>query len=570
MNRTAALRVTTPAMAQTRAPREAWRYELRYRGALRHEGTGPTIAIGESGELVVPGLGGAHVLASGSRVHAVAGLTGVVIVDGVERGLPNEGALLRAGDRAVLRPVDHPEIEIAIERAVRERIAISRAPAIPWREAVYGLTFAACVCAFIGVKVAASPLKQKKTQDDRDRELVHAWLDDVPIAVVRPLPVVEVQPLEPPEPANTGTPESAGDEGLDDARIETPEVASNAEVDEAAPAKPKKLRRRQRDDDARMMDIITSVERGGGSELVAILGTSEVASLSAIADAPIDDEVYGGLLIGGVGIAADEVTPAPVDGVPGGVAGGVPGGAVPPQMLPVDVEHADADVEGIAATPSCDLEFDPKPRLDVVFVVDATRPMSETLDTLARQVGALQARAEGARPRYGLVAFADDVEFSRLDALTATELRVAIAGLAADARARVDEPDARDDVLGALERAREFPWGEGRETLRMIVLVTDADYADKGETLGEHTVVHSHDRVAKRLAADSIRVVSMTHHPVPGLDRGRRGRTSLPEATAGLALDDDVLHGAEGLADALGDLLRNPVCKTTVLETIIE
>jgi len=551
-------------MAQTRA-NPTWRFELRYRGAVRHVGVGPVVRVGEGGELVVPGLGGVHVLADGPRLHAVPGLVGTI-----------------AADAATLQVVAHPEIEIAIERVVPERIDISRTPAVPWREAVYGIAFAACVSAFIGVKVAASPLRQKSVQD-RDRELVTAWLEEVPIAVVPPLPIVELAPPPPSAPQTGNASEPAGDDGLDDARIETPEVASNAEVDEKAPPRPKKLRRRQRDD-AMVLDEITALRGDENYAVLSALGSTEDNVLGGLIGASIDDvEGYGGLGMSGVGVAPaevpsdsiavrerepDGVSGGVVGGVPGGVVGGVTGDAVPPQVLPAD--ESDADVEGVAGKPACELEFDPKPRLDVVFVVDATQPMSKTLANLARQIGALQDRVSATRPRYGLVAFADDVQLARLDALTEAELRVAIAGLSADAQVRPEEPDTKDDVLGALDRAREFPWGDTRDTLRMIVLVTDADYADKGEQIGEHTVAHSHDRIAKKLAADSIRVVSMTHHPVPGLDRGRRGRTSLPEATAGLALDDSAIHADDGLADALGDLLRNPVCKQSLIETIVD
>ncbi len=518
-------------MASTSAP--SWRVELWYRGELRTQTRRDVVVVGESGALVVPGLGGVHVLACGDRIEHVDGLLGV----------DTSGLVPGLDVRTTLRVAAHPEIELVLVRERLERHEISRMPMWPWREAVYGLAFAACVCAFISVKVAVSPAR---VREQEDRELAQELLVDVPIAFVVPPPVIEVAPAEP-APALASPPTDR--EGPDATDVDAPEISEVAQLVEEAPPKPKTKRRRRAPE---VEELAAYGVLGLADNSIGGLIGDEVAMMDEITARPTVDLLAESIV---------EPTITPKEIVPEEVAEGVPGG------VPATVDGPDG--EGVDAEPTCTMEDDPKPKIDIVFVVDATSPMAKVQWHLSQQVKDLDRSLAEKDVRYGLVAFGDDVELARVQPMKADELAAALESMKEAATERPLDAEVRDDVLGALDRAREFPWGDTRDTLRMIVLATDNDYGDRGDVLGEHTVGHSHARVAEQLADDSIRVSSITRQRVPGLDRERDGHASIPMATAGIAMRESVVYPRGGLADALGDLLRNPVCRKNLADVIV-
>jgi hypothetical protein len=513
----------------------SWRVELWYRGQLRSTTRRDVVLVGDGGHVVVPGLNGSHVLACGDRIECVEGLLGV----------DARGCAPALDARTTLHVAAHPEIEVVLVRERLERVEVSRVPMLPWREAVYGLAFAACVCAFISVKVAVSPAR---VREQEDRELAQELLVDVPIAFVVPPPVIDVTPIEPSPEA----PAPSERDGVDETVTDVPEISEVAQLVAEAPPKPKAKRRRH---EPEIVDHGTLTLVGVAAEN----SIGDMVVMSELRAAESDDEyVYGGL-IGhepGYVVAAREE-------VPTRVPGGVPGGVVE------DAARTGEDAEGIDAEPTCAIEDDPKAKVDIVFVVDATAPMAKVHGHLSQQVADLNRRLVDSHPRYGLVAFGDDVELAKLTPMDSTELAAALEGMKEAAETRPLDAEVRDDVLGALDRAREFPWGDTRDTLRLIVLVTDNDYGDRGDELGEHTVAHSHARVADQLADESIRVSSITRRRVPGLDRERNGHSSIPAATAGIALRESVVYPRGGLADALADLLRNPVCLENLADVLV-
>lgn len=520
----------------------SWRVELWYRGELRAETRRDVVVVGEGGAIVVPGLGGAQLLACGDRIEHVDGLVGI----GTAGLVPGLDA------RTTLRVASHPEVELVLVRERVERAPISRMPMLPWREAVYGLLFAACVSAFISVKVAVSPARAREQQD---RELAQELLVDVPIAFAVPPPVIEVAPVE---PVPVAVPPALDPAGVDATDLDVPEVSEVAQLVEQAPPKPKTKRRRHAREAEELAEygIIGSMESSSdnyiGGEMVMSALRSDGPSIDLIQSAVAPKELV------------DEVADPVVGGVPGGVAD-----APPQEIVHPEIAREDEEVEGVAASSTCAMEDDPKPKLDIVFVVDATSPMAKVQGHLSRQVKDLDRRLADKDVRYGLVAFGDDVELARVQPMKADELAAELETMKQAASQRPLDAEVRDDVLGALDRAREFPWGDTRDTLRLIVLATDNDYGDRGDVLGEHTVGHAHARVAERLADESIRVSSITRQRVPGLDRARDGHASIPEVTAGIALRESVVYPPGGLADALAELLRNPVCRKNLADVLV-
>lgn len=479
------------------------------------------VSVGEGGDVVLPGLGDARLLASETRVHAVPGLE--LVVGDESHAIPDGGVELAPGEWVKLRVAAHPEIELVVGRERIEPVPISRLPIPPWREAAYGVAFAACMASLISVKVAASPVRQREQQD---RELAQELLVDVPIAFALPPPLLAESPAEP-----DAKPTEATAPVVDDGEVDVAEVSEVAQLDPAAKPKPRKRRAPRRTEEGVAMILGVA---GGTGELVNVLDS--VGS---------DASPFAAALT-----SADAVLPTIVVGE--------------------TAEPAAEDVPGVAATPSCELEYDAKDRIDIVLVVDASAPMAKVLANLADRVPELHRTLADKQVRYGLVAFADQVELTRLDSLTKDEVRVALLELSRQAQDREPDADVRDDVLGALDRAHEFSWGARRDTLRMMVLVTDNDFGDRGERLGEHEVKPSYARVVDELADDSIRVTTVTRRKVPGLDDGRGDHPSLPAATGGIALRESTLYPTDGLADAMRDLLRNPVCRKNIVDVLVE
>ncbi len=82
--------------------------------------------------------------------------------------------------------------------------------------------------------------------------------------------------------------------------------------------------------------------------------------------------------------------------------------------------------------------------------------------------------------------------------------------------------------------------------------------------------VHDWSEVTARVKQDDVRVVVIGASSIERLERSSDDE-ALWSRSGGLALRTSELRaGTLELADAFADLLRNPVCVTTLLETLVD
>ncbi len=118
------------------------------------------------------------------------------------------------------------------------------------------------------------------------------------------------------------------------------------------------------------------------------------------------------------------------------------------------------------------------PRLDVVFVIDATGSMADEIDVVKQHIQAMMSRIRGGRPaprvRFGLVAYRDhgDEFVNRVFDLAEDPgiVESAVRQLQADGGG--DTPEAVAEALHAA--LHEIRWDEAQGTSRMLFLVGDA------------------------------------------------------------------------------------------------
>ncbi|MBA3550373.1 MAG: hypothetical protein H0T76_28190, partial [Nannocystis sp.] len=201
-------------MTKLAAPRTAngsgWGVSLRYHGTtlkdLRLRGDRP-LRAGEGPEcaLVVPGLGGAVVLATGSVLARVVGLGGVVRRGGELLSYEAEEQLVLApGDHATLTLDAHPEITLELRREEFERIPLATLFHVRElaRQLVLGAGLLAGLVLLSRQVTPVSVLEVKGDPDVPNSELVRAMF----IAAAE-APRIELHPLEfqriapPPAPA---------------------------------------------------------------------------------------------------------------------------------------------------------------------------------------------------------------------------------------------------------------------------------------------------------------------------------------------------------------------------------
>ena len=212
-------------MTKSAAPRPAkapgWGISLRYHGHtltdLRLRGDRPLRAGEAPGcALVVPGLGGAAVLARGPVLTRVPGLGGVVRRGGELLSYESEEALVLApGDHATLTLDAHPEITLELRREEFERLPLGTL--IPVRELARQLVLGAGLLAglilLVRQEVPVNVLEVKGEPDaPLDTALVRAMFvaaAEAPRIDLHPqlwLPVVPPPPEPPPPPVRPPKP----------------------------------------------------------------------------------------------------------------------------------------------------------------------------------------------------------------------------------------------------------------------------------------------------------------------------------------------------------------------------
>jgi hypothetical protein len=229
-----------------------------------------------------------------------------------------------------------------------------------------------------------------------------------------------------------------------------------------------------------------------------------------------------------------------------------------------------------------DPRIEPKPQVDVVFVLDVSTTMGFVLDKLSREIEAVDAevRKHDATPHYGLVVFVDDVkvvdggkaftdiralakEFDRWAKFTADNRQIGAGG------SNLDWPENSLDALHAA--ATQFEWRDADDTVRVIVHATDDSFGSAGDVLsGTVTVAHDYAQTVAALRSAQVRVATFTaaiggkcecDDVGAGFTKRHADEPSLPDATGGAAFDiDDVARGQLHFADALPSLVTNAVC----------
>lgn len=248
--------------------------------------------------------------------------------------------------------------------------------------------------------------------------------------------------------------------------------------------------------------------------------------------------------------------------------------------------------------------------VDVVFVLDVSGSMIPPLSTLEREVdmvdAALNAKSLPSHQHYGLVLFVDQVQVLNggmpyLDVeLVKTELRSQIQ-MTNDNPARqldgtpdnVTWPENSLDALYAA--ATQFQWRPAGNTLRTIILFTDASFWDlmapssgaESEQNGifpDQVSMHGYDETVAAVRQQMIWVNTfaaktggppdgMTSPPSHGDFRGTSvdvgigffepymGKPSIPEATGGFAWDiDEVYDGKISLATPINQSIEVHQC----------
>ncbi len=118
------------------------------------------------------------------------------------------------------------------------------------------------------------------------------------------------------------------------------------------------------------------------------------------------------------------------------------------------------------------------PRLDVVFVIDATGSMADEIDVVKEHIQAMMARIRAGRPaprvRFGLVAYRDhgDEFLNRVFDLAEDPGFVELAMRQLQADGGGDTPEAVAEALHAA--VHEIHWDDRQGTSRMLFLVGDA------------------------------------------------------------------------------------------------
>jgi hypothetical protein len=248
--------------------------------------------------------------------------------------------------------------------------------------------------------------------------------------------------------------------------------------------------------------------------------------------------------------------------------------------------------------------------VDVVFVLDVSGSMIPPLSTLEREVdmvdAALNAKGLPSHQHYGLVVFVDQAQVMNggmpyLDVeAVKTELRSQIQMTNDNPSRQLDgTPDNvtwPENSLDALyAAATQFQWRPGGDTLRTVILITDASFWDlmapssgadseQNGIFPDQVSMHGYDETIGALRQQMIWVNTfaaktggppdgMTSPPSHGNFRGTSvdvgigffepymGKPSIPEATGGFAWDiDEVYDGKISLATPINQSIEVHEC----------
>jgi hypothetical protein len=539
-----------------------WRARLSFHGTPVLDRVLPvdaSLTAGEGGDVVMPGVG--------DRVP--------LLVDGSLRLPPGkELHHEEIEDGVLLRPEAHRAVELRLTCEMLERGAFRQGLLrMPTRELLYGFTAAMCLASLVAIDVAVSPARTAATPQmmavEERSPLVQAMFSVPPPAARAALPErgleLDTPELDPDD--ETAAPEPEPLAQLEPDAVE-PEPEPAPEVLRRAPKKKRNAPREP--------EPIAEVA------ILSALGPSDAGVLAALSG-PQDDS----LLLDGIGIvehSSDDARSTPLHELPSEES--IESGGEVEQKI-VDVRPAiEAELAELThpgrGTPDCEMEFRPRARTQVVFVVNASPETFSTLDSLLRNLDALdrRIRRHDPSPGYGLVVFADEVTMPVGSRPVAHgTLRSALR------RARETGPDRIDEeadesttppqALSALERAAKgFAWGDEQETLRLVIYVGHAPLVDAID----EAAARRYRRTVAALKDRGVRVASITPRTDPnpelaglGFWRPLRGQLPIPQATAGLAFStNEVTSGGTTLDTGLADLLENPVCKKSALSNLFE
>ena len=249
------------------------------------------------------------------------------------------------------------------------------------------------------------------------------------------------------------------------------------------------------------------------------------------------------------------------------------------QLEPGGREHGPAAERSAFRCERPDAE--PKPNIDVVFVIDVSTTMTFMLRHLSEEIASLDAvvRRHDAEPRYGLAVFVDDVvlvnggrpyadvdalrrDFEHWAAFTSTNRQLGSELL------NLDWPENSLDALHAA--ATGFDWRPAEDTVRLIVHATDDTFGDGGYWLSGGQVRHGYAQTVEALREAHVRVATFAariggrcacENVEAGFFAPYRGQPSIPDATGGAVFDiDEVASRRLRFADAVTGLVGNAVC----------
>lgn len=568
---------------------------VHWHGSVRETrfvAAGKTFSVGEAGDLALSGIGERSLLVT-------------------ERGpaKPAPGGFTRSveGGAAIYRSEHDPSIVLEIRRVQHPPKALRRGLVWnPTRELMYGFAVAGLLASLIVVPVAVSASNvEPDAEDESEISIAMHETFVAPIVYTAP-PAFTVDVL--PEPVASG--KLGVDEPVDDGRdrkddpadgdadetavaaMGQVEVATSAIVELVEPTKiaerKKKLRKRKSKGARGQVRILGTVGGSTGNALGGG-GSSDAGLLSVLASESGDEDAawaYGAADVIDVeepavlaelfdeaqqssGELTDKQAPANTDlpspskDAPRGTAKSpaleLPTSKLPTKKLPTSKRREDKLNKG----PGCKVRYEPNPQVDVVFVVDLSDG-----DATARQVvlDALpsidaQARKHDAAPRYGLVAFIDQVWVPSKTLQGFTGFKDHASDWLSEGPpddAFVDQESANNGVDAVYEAAKRMRWRDAADTTRVIVYVGSAPVAGREDTVSGVTVEHGWRETQTAIDDGKIRLIAFTG---PNIQRTTHPLAKIASKTGGNRYGLAALRrGKLDLAKTLVEPLKNPVC----------
>ncbi|MFO0711114.1 MAG: hypothetical protein U0353_14800 [Sandaracinus sp.] len=211
--------------------------------------------------------------------------------------------------------------------------------------------------------------------------------------------------------------------------------------------------------------------------------------------------------------------------------------------------------------------------LDVVFVLDVSTSMEESLDALRAGIGDVwtAASALSPDPRFSLVVFVDDAlavngctPFASVDELRAgfdTWRAFCASNESPVSHAyNTDFPENSMDALYTAATTCTFREG----ATRIVVHVTDDTFFERPAVFSDSvTCQHTYDEVARAYVAFELRLASFhdtADHP-EGFSAPYRGGASLVDRTGGASFSfDDVVSGRLDMGESIRTFVQTEFC----------